>query len=105
MKKTVLLGAAFSVSILSGCMSTGEDSVNLANMDFNTLSCEQIDKAFKDYKSNVDSADNLSSLVGVVSSSAASAANSAKSTAMTAYYTAKEAAQPAIKAKGCKIYI
>lgn len=105
MNKTTFLGAALSVSILSGCMATGENSVNLATMDFNTLSCEQIDTAFKDYKSNVEAGDNLTGLVGMVSSSAASAANTARSTAMTAYYSAKKVAQPIIKAKGCKIYI
>jgi hypothetical protein len=105
MNKITFLGAALSVSILSGCMATGENSVNLADIDFNTLSCTQIETTFKDYKSNVDSADNMSSLVGMVSSEAASVSSTAKSTAMTAYYTAKKVAQPAIKAKGCKIYI
>ncbi|UUO24450.1 hypothetical protein FGD67_15365 [Colwellia sp. M166] len=105
MKKIALLSVVLSASILSGCMATGEDSINIAEVDFNTLSCEQIDTVFKDYKSNVDSGDNMSSLLGSLSSEAASAAKAAKSTAMTAYYSAKEVAGPAMKVKGCNINI
>lgn len=104
MKKVSFLGAAFAVSILSGCVSTGtENKVDLANVNFNDLSCEQISQTFKDYKTAVDSGDTLTGLVSLASSDASAAANKAKSAAMQVYYQAKRTAAPAIKAKGCNI--
>jgi len=104
MKKTSLLGAVFAVSILSGCVSTGsENQVDLANVNFNELSCAQISQTFKDYKSNVDSGDSITGLLSMASSDASAAANKAKSVAMEVYYQAKRTAAPAIKVKGCNI--
>ena len=105
MNKLSVLGLALSASIMTGCMATNEDSVDLTTVDFNTLTCEQIDTVFKDYKENVDSADNYSSLLGALSSDAEAAAKTAKSTAMTAYYSAKKVAEPVIKAKSCNINV
>jgi len=105
MKKLLSLGTILSISILSGCVTTSEDSVNLAEVDFTTLTCEQIETVFKDYKTNVDSGDTMTNLLGTFSSEAESAATTAKATAMTVYNTAKETAEPAIKVKGCDINI
>jgi nitrate/TMAO reductase-like tetraheme cytochrome c subunit len=104
MNKISFLGAAFAVSILSGCVTTGsENKVDLANVNFNELSCEEISQTFKDYKSTVDSGDTMSSLISLASSDASAAANKAKSVAMQVYYQAKKTAAPAIKIKGCNI--
>jgi len=104
MKKTSFLGAVFAVSILSGCISTGSDNtVDLANINFNDLSCDEISQTFKDYKSTVDSGDSMSSLISLASSDASAAASKAKSAAMEVYYQAKRTAAPAIKVKGCHI--
>ncbi len=104
MNKTSLLGAAFAVSILSGCVSTGsENKIDLANINFNDLTCEQIEQTFTDYKSAVDSGDTLTGLISIASSEASTAANKAKAAAMEVYYQAKKTAAPAVKLKGCKI--
>jgi hypothetical protein len=104
MNKISLLGAAFTVSILSGCVSTSsENKVDLANVNFNDLTCEQISKTFKDYKSTVDSGDTLTGLISIASSDASAAASKAKSAAMEVYHQAKRTAAPAIKVKGCNI--
>ncbi|NRA61672.1 MAG: hypothetical protein HRU25_12330 [Psychrobium sp.] len=104
MNKISFLGAAFAVSILSGCVTTGsENKVDLANVNFNELSCEEISQTFKDYKSTVDSGDTMSSLISLASSDASAAASKAKSVAMQVYYQAKKTAAPAIKVKGCNI--
>jgi len=105
MNKLSILGLALSTSIMTGCMTTDENSVDLTTVDFNTLTCEQIDTVFKDYKENVDSGDNYTSLLGALSSDAEATAKTAKATAMTAYYSAKKVAEPAIKVKGCNINI
>jgi len=104
MKKISFLGAAVAASILSGCVSTGsENKVDLANINFNDLSCEQISQTFKDYKSTAESGDTVTSLLSLASSDASAAASKAKSAAMQVYYQAKRTAAPAIKAKGCNI--
>jgi len=104
MKNTSLLGAVCAASILSGCVSTNsENKIDLANVNFNDLSCAQISQSFKDYKSNVDSGDTLTGLLSIASSDASAAANKAKSVAMDVYYQAKRTAAPAIKMKGCTI--
>ncbi len=104
MNKISLLGAAFAVSILSGCVSTSsENNVDLANVNFNDLTCEQISQTFSDYKSAVDAGDTLTGLISIASSEASAAAGQAKSAAMKIYYQAKKTAAPAIKVKGCNI--
>lgn len=104
MKKTLLLSTVFTASILTGCVTTGSsNSVDLTNINFNELTCEQISQTFKDYKENVDSGDSLTGLISIASSEAASAAKQTKSVAMEVYYQAKKTAAPAMKAKGCKV--
>lgn len=104
MKKLSLLSAAFAVSILSGCVTTGsENKIDLTNVNFSDLTCEEIAQTFTDYKAYVDSGDTLTSLISIASSEASAAANKAKSAAMEVYYQAKKTAAPAIKVKGCSI--
>jgi len=104
MNKISLLSAAFAVSILSGCVSTGSESkVDLTNLNFNDLTCDQISQTFADYKKQVDSGDTLTGLISIASSEASAAAKQAKAAAMKVYYQAKKTAAPAIKAKGCNI--
>ncbi|MDP2559627.1 hypothetical protein [Psychrobium sp. 1_MG-2023] len=104
MKTNLILCTAFAASILSGCVTTGSDSnVDLTNINFNELTCEQISQTFKDYKANVDSGDALTGLLSIASTDASAAANKAKSAAMNVYHQAKKTAAPAIKAKGCRI--
>lgn len=102
MNKISLLGAAFAVSILSGCVSTGsENKIDLANINFNDLTCEQIEQTFTDYKSAVDSGDTLTGLISIASSEASTAAKKTKAVAMNVYYQAEKKAAPVMKLKGC----
>ncbi|MGL1957403.1 MAG: hypothetical protein OCD00_08825 [Colwellia sp.] len=104
MKKKFFLGTVFAVTILSGCVSTSsEDKVNLTNINFNDLTCEQISQTFADYKEQVDSGDTLTGLISIASSEVSAGAKKTKAAAMEVYYQAKRTAAPAIKAKGCNI--
>jgi len=105
MKKMLSLGALLSISILSGCVTTGEETVSLDEIDFSALTCEKIESTFQDYKANIDSGDSVSSLLGNVSSEAQSTATTAKENAMSIYNSAKEIATPVIELKGCDISI
>lgn len=90
MKNKSLLALILSSSFLTGCISTSDNAVDITSVDFNTLTCDQIDTAFDSYKENIDSSDNYTSLIGLISPSAESAANTAKATALAAYASAKK---------------
>jgi len=104
MKKITFLSLIASAA-LAGCVTTSDESTSLTDIDFNDLTCEQIETTFTEYKENIDSSDTYTGLVGIVSSEAETSANTAKAQAMDMYNQAKEKAQPVIEFKNCDINI
>lgn len=103
MKKITLTLAALAVATLSGCQLTGgaDTKTDIANTDFQSMSCEQIETTFAEYRDQMDNLDTGASLLSTVGIGAG--ASAAKTTMASAYTAAQKAAKPAIKAKKCDI--
>lgn len=103
MKKITLTLAAIAVATLSGCQLTGgsESKTDITSLDFESMSCEQIQTTFSDYRSQMDNLDTGASLLSTVGIGAG--ASAAKATMSTAYATAMKAAKPVAKAKKCSV--
>lgn len=101
MKKLFLVATA--AVILSGCQITGDDSKSIADVDFDSMSCDQIKQTFTDYQDNMDNADTGSSLLSSIGVDAGT--SEARSVMQKSYYQAKKVAKPAMKAKKCKFSV
>lgn len=98
MKKMLLIA---TVIMVTGCVSTGSSGPSLAEMDFNTMTCDEITAAFQSYrdsKSTVSSFSNIASAVGVNTAVVGQATNASD----TIYYNAANVARPIAAAKGCR---
>ncbi len=100
MKKLLALTSIVATLGLSGCMSTGDEGPALADMNFETMSCDEINAVFKDIdskNSSVSSVTNIASVFGVDTS----AANMAQAQGTQVIIEAKRTARPIARAKGC----
>lgn len=100
MKKFVLI--AVSGLVLSGCQMTGGQT-NIADADFNSMTCEQIQQSFSDYQTQISDIENGSSLLSTVGFETDT--SDAKSAMLEVEMQAKKLARPAIKAKQCSFTI
>mgnify|MGYP000076586938 CR=1 FL=1 len=96
MKKFVLF--TLSGVVLSGCQMTN-DQANLANTDFDSMTCDEIKQSFDEYHKQIDDIDNGSSLLSVVG--VETDTSEARTAMLEIEMKAKEAARPALKAKQC----
>lgn len=100
MKKLLALTSIVATLGLSGCMSTGNDGPALADMNFETMSCDEINGVFKDIdnkNSTASSASSVASMFGVDTSSA----DMAQAQGTQVIIEAKRTARPIARAKGC----
>ena len=100
MKKFVLF--ALSGIALSGCQMTGGEA-SIADADFDSMTCEQIQQSFADYQTQINDIDTGSSLLSTVGFEADT--SEAKSAMIEVEMQAKKLARPALKAKQCSFTI
>lgn len=97
----IIIALITSSIILSGCqLMGGNDSTDIANADFNNMSCKEIKETFDSYKSTIDNADTATGLLSAVGVN--SGTNEAKSLMKKTYHQAKKTATPIMKSKQCK---
>ena len=94
----------FAVSglVLSGCQMTGGQT-NIADADFDSMTCEQIQQSFADYQTQINDIDTGSSLLSTVGFGADT--SEAKSAMIEVEMQAKKLARPALEAKQCSFTI
>ncbi|UUM32394.1 hypothetical protein [Vibrio japonicus] len=87
-----------SALALSGCQMTGGET-DIANTDFNAMSCDNIQQVFNDYQEKMTNIETGAGLLSVVGADAGT--TEAKALMEKTYQSAAEVARPVIEAKSC----
>lgn len=101
MKNVLLIATLGSVLTLSGCGSTSAGGASLSNLDFQSMSCEDINQAFKSYQTKRNTVKGFSSLASTLGVNKGGVATQATVASDQIYYRAADTARPIAQAKGC----
>lgn len=99
-KNDVLVIAALTL-LVSACVAPNSDQQDIRTVNYNELSCEQIDLTFANYQAMIKSSNVITDLISLASPSAGMVANKTKSSAELVYEQARIIAAPIALAKGC----
>lgn len=101
MKNIIFIATFGSVLALSGCGSTSAGGASLSNLDFQAMSCEDINQAFKSYQTKRNTVRGLTSLASTLGVNKGGVATQATVASDQVYYSAADTARPIAQAKGC----
>lgn len=82
---------------------TGGSDTDIANADFNSMSCDDIQAMFAEYREQMDNVDTGASLLSAVGVD--SGTSEAKAVMAQAYSQAATTARPVLKVKQCSFTV